>query len=436
MEEKYDIVIVGCGIAGATAGLAALKEGLKICIIDRKKSDSIGKKICGELMPQKTLEWLKNEFKIHVDYYSLKGLQICTVSEHKNLCSSSESRIRVEEPLCTIDRWQFGQTMVEELVDRGADLYHESVEGPVVAGASVKGVKTKDSRTFRGTVTIDCSGVSSVLRRHIFPDPVNFNTFGIAYKEDLVLKEPIIKKYGTIMFDKSIAPSGYMWCFPKSEYVLNTGVGGVGARQAGFKNILDKIITAHAFAVRERKNTGFGVLPLGRPLPSMVYPGLLVCGDAAFQVNPLTGEGIAPAVTAGYTAAQVAAQAVQNKDTSVKGMWKYNVEFARQYGVIFASLLVLKDFWLSLPGEELAYLMERMIISEDMAQLETSEEPPLRRKVAVVSDNWRKMTLLYRLYAVARKMKKIRTLYKEYPETPEEFPLWNQKVENILAHVL
>jgi digeranylgeranylglycerophospholipid reductase len=437
MKEAYDVVVVGCGMAGAAAALTALREDMKVCIIERKKKEFIGKKICGELMPRETLDWLRDEFDICISHYPLKGLEICTSAEHKEAnWSAVGCRLRIEEPLCTIDRWQFGQTMVTELQKRGADIVHEKVKGPIYETAT-KGVKTENSHEYRGIVTIDCSGVFSILRTKILGkrnsgDLSGKELFGIAYKEELVLEEPPNREYAMLLFDRNVVPSGYMWCFPKSEYELNTGMGGLVRDQAFLRGVLDAVLKTHnAFKIREIHHRGIGVLPLGKPLPSAVYPGLLVCGDAAFQVNPLTGEGIAPALTAGYLAGKVAVKAVQNKDTSIKGMWQYNVDFARRYGVIHYPLFVLRDFMLSLSAEEMAFILENMITSEDLAQLEEDGPAPTwGRKLSVLLSSWRKPTLLYRAYVVLRKMLEIRKLLESYPELPRYLPLWQHKLNS------
>lgn len=424
MKNAYDIVIVGCGMAGALAGLAALKEDLGVCIIERRRRESIGKKICGELMPQKTLNWLKNEFNIVVDHYPLKGLAISSRLEH-TLCDSS-SLVCIDKPLCTIDRWQFGQVMMKELLQRGADLIHDTAKGPLF-GHCINGVKTQNSVIY-GRVTIDCSGTSSVVWRNLpLSTPRTTPRFGVAYKEDVVVAEPLSLEYALLLFDKTVIPSGYMWLFPKSETLLNTGVGGLIRGKASLKDVLRKTLADH-LVIRERFNEGIGVLPLGPSLSSLVYPGLLVCGDAACQVNPLTGEGIAPALMAGYHAGKVAAQAVHNNDVSVSGMWQYNYALSAQQG-IFSAFSVLRDFLMSISDEELTFLLKNMVTSESLAQLEKDWQPSTQDKITIFLNSCRKPKLLYKLYSVFKKMTKIKKMYAQYPEDPETFSDWQHRLD-------
>jgi digeranylgeranylglycerophospholipid reductase len=428
MKKIYDVVVVGCGMAGALAALTALKEGLTVCIVERKQKKYIGTKICGELIPQETLEWLRNEFSISIGYYPLKGLTICTSSEHR---ADDPSMLRIDEPLCTIDRWQVGQVLVQELLNMGADLHNGTVKSPV-QDTCVRGVQTKDSKIY-GTVTIDCSGVFSILRRKTITVPPQSQLFGVAYKEDVVLEEPLKKVYATLIFDKKEIPSGYLWCFPKSEYIMNVGVGRLGQGTSSLKKILARTLEKHSFTVKKRHHTGYGVLPLRAPLPSAVYPGLLVCGDAACQINPLTGEGIAPALVSGYRAGKVAALAVQTNDISVRGMWQYNCESAKQYGVQFGPFSLLRDFLISLSDDEFVFLRKYVVKNEDLTQMESHWSFfTLERAVLLLLNSWRNPVLLYRLYRVLMKMIKVRELYENYPETPDGFPQWDRRLTSLL----
>ncbi len=419
--KVYDVVIVGCGMAGGVAGLTALKRNLSVCIVEKNEKEFIGRKICGEMTPKRIVEWLKDEFSLSINCYPLKGLDIYSSSGHKS---------RIEEPTCMIDRWQVGQTMLENLIDRGADVYCGTVKNPVLE-SSVRGVETKDS-LFCSTVTIDCSGVSSVLRRKIFSEP---QFLGIAYKENLLLKEPANMEYAVLLLDKTILPSGYMWCFPKSEYELNVGVGGLEQSGASLLETLEKAIEILGIEtkIEKREFPGFGLVPLGRPLPSMVYPGLLVCGDAASHVNPLTGGGIAPAVTAGYLAANVSAEAVENNDVSTKGMWKYNCDFARGYGKKHAALTVARNFLVSLSDEELTYFLENVVTDDDLYQLMIGKTPLQERDVlGTFLNHWKNPSLLYRMYRAFKQIIEIRNHYDHYPEGPEGFSAWRETLDQYI----
>ena len=45
---KYDVIVVGAGTGGALAAKTAKKLGLQTCLLERKKAESVGDKVCGD----------------------------------------------------------------------------------------------------------------------------------------------------------------------------------------------------------------------------------------------------------------------------------------------------------------------------------------------------------------------------------------------------
>jgi digeranylgeranylglycerophospholipid reductase len=64
----------------------------------------------------------------------------------------------------------------------------------------------------------------------------------------------------------------------------------------------------------------------------LVAHGLMLVGDAARQVDPLTGGGIINAMSAGRMAAQVAAEALADGDTTARGLMAYQEQAERILG--------------------------------------------------------------------------------------------------------
>ena len=77
-----------------------------------------------------------------------------------------------------------------------------------------------------------------------------------------------------------------------------------------------------------------GNVPIGISPDRIVADGLMVVGDAARQVDPLTGGGIVNAMIAGRLAAEVATGAIEKGDTSQSFLSQYverwNVSLGRK----------------------------------------------------------------------------------------------------------
>ena len=44
--QKFDVIVVGAGTAGCLAAKKTAEAGLKVCILERKRKEDVGKKIC------------------------------------------------------------------------------------------------------------------------------------------------------------------------------------------------------------------------------------------------------------------------------------------------------------------------------------------------------------------------------------------------------
>jgi digeranylgeranylglycerophospholipid reductase len=93
--------------------------------------------------------------------------------------------------------------------------------------------------------------------------------------------------------------------------------------------------------------------PVCGPLKKTVEDNLLVVGDAARQVNPLTGGGIDYAMRAGNIAGEVGAKAVAEGDTSEARLSEYEKRWREVMGKRLERYLKAKEVLLSLSDEEM-----------------------------------------------------------------------------------
>jgi len=75
-----------------------------------------------------------------------------------------------------------------------------------------------------------------------------------------------------------------------------------------------------------------GNVPVALPPAHMVTGGLMLVGDAARQVDPLTGGSITNAMTAGKLAAEASTEAITGDDTSATVLSHYEQAWHRTIG--------------------------------------------------------------------------------------------------------
>jgi geranylgeranyl diphosphate synthase type I len=153
-----------------------------------------------------------------------------------------------------------------------------------------------------------------------------------------------------IHIDQDVFP-GYAWLFPTGAATANLGAGieldGRPTAEAGrllrraMQRMLQSPRLAGARIIEEVQG-----YPLYTDFPNSVLSGprLLVTGEAAGLVDPITGEGIALALESGRMAAQVAHAALEAGDCSGAFLRQYDEQLVAHFGRYFtdARELVLR----------------------------------------------------------------------------------------------
>jgi len=128
-----------------------------------------------------------------------------------------------------------------------------------------------------------------------------------------------------LQFSDAIAPGGYAWIFPKGVGVANVGLGLVSLKSDGrnARQYLDAWV-ARRFPTGQRTGFTVGGVIVHTTIKKTYTDGVLVAGDAAHMINPLSGGGIINAMKAGRLAGCTAAAAIRANDTSERRLSAYH----------------------------------------------------------------------------------------------------------------
>src|SRR3989449_348523 len=129
----------------------------------------------------------------------------------------------------------------------------------------------------------------------------------------------------SLPFADRIAPGGNAWLFPKGVGIANVGLGIVALRADGrnAREYLDAWIARRYPGGTTVGSTVGGVIV--NPTIKQTYgDGVMVAGDAAHMVNPLSGAGIVNAMKAGQLGGRTAAAAIREGDTSARRLSSYH----------------------------------------------------------------------------------------------------------------
>ena len=118
-------------------------------------------------------------------------------------------------------------------------------------------------------------------------------------------------------FGDDVSPGGYLWVFPKGKNTANVGLG-LSVEEAKKKSAIKFL---HEFVEKKFPNAAIlthiaGGVPCAKTCDRIVANNVMVVGDAAHQVNPVSGGGIISGMIGGMIGGQVAAEAIAKKDLS------------------------------------------------------------------------------------------------------------------------
>jgi digeranylgeranylglycerophospholipid reductase len=324
--NDYDIVVVGAGPAGSSTARWAARNGARVLMVEKRQE--VGSPVrCGEGISRAWLDSVDLKLDPKSVACEVKGAKI--VSPNGTPFYLSE-KMAGNEVGIVLDRVFFDKLLAKNAVKAGADLMLKtSVTGLLKENGKVTGVKMKSygqSREVRCGCVVGADGYESQVGRWAGIDtglaPRDVTTC-LQYRLTNIEQEHEYCQF----FLGSVAPGGYVWIFPKDEDTANVGLGVQLSKlkePGEVKGYLDRFIDKHP---ELKKGSPLeivsGAVSVCAPIDQTVTDGLILVGDSARQIDPITGGGISNSCRAGKVAGEVLAQAVKAEDFSAKFLQKY-----------------------------------------------------------------------------------------------------------------
>ncbi len=326
MVERCDAIVVGAGPAGAAAAIALRRRGAHVVLLDRAAFPR--DKVCGDAIAAHAFDELAR-----MGVHGIEGDAPEVWDLHLSAPDGSVVVGRAGRANRVIPRAVFDARLVDVAVDRGADLRQHRVRDLVVddAGVTVDGV-------LRAPVLIAADGASSVVRQRLGIEGPSGRHRAIAvraYADDGGLHDRRAAPAQHIEFLAEGWPA-YAWSFPLEGGSSNIGYGlRVSELHGGRQALVSRLGSALPGAVVREGTMRMHPLPFssGRPTPG--HGRVLLAGDAAGLVNPLTGEGIFYAIASGRLAAIAATRTPGPPGDT------YTALMRRRFGRHFATTSVL-----------------------------------------------------------------------------------------------
>jgi len=450
MKDSYEVIVVGAGPAGVAASLICRKRGYNVLLLDNKKREKIGDKVCGEAISKETV------------HEALEKLSIAPPKEEEINARIEDLILRTALPKnhitlpaigYMINRYKFGQRLLQEVIKSGVILKDRCrVKQPIMRDNKVTGVLIKDSEhnsiEILSKMVIDCSGTMAVIRTGLPQEyepklnkKVTKADFAACYREIIELNhDHDLEGKIVLQYEKDIPEPGYIWFFADGKKRLNCGTGFIKEGKHAKKSV--KSVYFNAIEKYYPKGTyktidGRGdVVPIRAPLWNAVGNGLIVAGDAAFHADPLTAEGHGPALMAGCFAGEVACNAIEKNSFELEDLWKYNLLIMKEFGADHARSRILTMALEKIGPEKLEFLLKRKVIKQsDLTSAGIMKKKSFIDYLDRAVRCFPKYGLLLMMRKAINTSKAIAKHYETYPTTPESYEAWKSKILDLYSQV-
>ncbi|MEM0349718.1 MAG: NAD(P)/FAD-dependent oxidoreductase [Candidatus Caldarchaeum sp.] len=306
--NEYDVVVVGGGPAGVSAAKAAAMNNVSVLLLE-KHPTIMANKPCGEACSKETL----------VTAGVKPSPRIVMHEAYALVYSPSMIEVKIPQIGYNINKSFFIQEIAAQAAEYGADIHvREEVSGVVRENSKLL-VKTNRD-TYKAKVVIGADGYNSTVARSLGvterPEPIPTVQY--------IMANCRLKNSDAVRFylGNKIAPGGYAWIFPRTEKLAEVGIGVRGGIAKDYLDAFVKLFSDELGSAKIIDYRGAPV-PIGGAISESVFDGAMLIGDAAGHVIPLTGAGIHSSVSAGLAAGKVAANAVQEGDTSKRRLSEF-----------------------------------------------------------------------------------------------------------------
>jgi digeranylgeranylglycerophospholipid reductase len=320
-----DVLVVGAGPAGSVAAWQVKQAAPELDVALLERDRAVGSPVrCAEGVGDAGLREFANPDAAGTDWAARKITRVIFLAP-----DDTEVKVAERDVGWVLDRTRFDAHLAAQAAAAGADvLVGTEATGMTRAADGRWHVRVKQrgvEEIYRARVVIGTDGVEAMVGRWAGIDTrvpardmescAQYVLQGIDFDPDAIY----------LQFGDRIAPGGYAWIFPRGVGSANVGLGLVALKADGrnARQYLDAWV-AKRYPTAARTALTVGGVIVHTTIKRTYADGVLVAGDAAHMINPLSGGGIVNAMKAGRLAGCTAAAAIREGDTSEGRLARYH----------------------------------------------------------------------------------------------------------------
>ena len=349
--RMFDICIVGAGPAGSTAAYLLARQGLSVALVDRAQFPR--DKTCGDGITPRGARVLKRIGvldRVATEGYACRGVDIRGdgIDGHAVEFTMRFDRGRSDEPsdLIVLPRFTLDALLLHHAMSAGPTLFDASkVIAVETHDTHARAITDSDLRIDAAMVVLATGAESQLLRAcGLIDKKPPLEHAARAYFENV---EGLTDR--VVLFFDGVDLPGYGWIFPTSPTSANIGCGVFAQSGADTDSAtrpmlqsrrLEQLLATHPMLTRMLANATRSGAMRAYPLRTdfrREFAGrgrVLVIGEAAGLVNPVTGEGIDYALeSAEFAASAIAAHWTSSQSSTVTRTRTATIETARAHRI-------------------------------------------------------------------------------------------------------
>ena len=326
MIVDYDIIVVGAGPAGSTAARYAAAGGAKVLMLEKDRD--VGYPVrCGEAVSHEgVIQFIQPDPKWIAS----------TVTKFRLVAPNGKSVVpRLDGAGYVLERRIFDYEVAKLAAKEGAEIVTKAyVYDLLREDGKIIGVRAliKDKKVdLRSKIVIGADGVESRIGKmagidttcHIrdMESCAQMTLSGVDVEDDVL----------DFYFGDNVSPGGYLWVFSKGKDTANVGLG-LAVEEAKKKSAIRYL---HEFVEKKFPKAAMlthiaGGVPCAKTCDEIIKENVILVGDAAHQVNPVSGGGIISGMIGGMIGGQVAGEAI--KKESISHLIEYEKRWHKRLG--------------------------------------------------------------------------------------------------------